>query len=317
MSEPLVHRTDRGGVATIELNRPERKNSIIAPMLDELTDHVESASRDPGIGAVLLCGAGGAFCSGLDLTEYNADPPPAWLATAPESIRAAHVAIGSCPHPVVVALERYAINGGAAFALAGDLIVTGTNAWLQVGEARLGMHAPMNLAWLVARYPMSTVLQIVLAGDRVAGPDLHRLGIAHEVEPHLLVRLAQRRGLERGVARREAAAGQPDLAAPWITLARGAADQQQLGVAGGDGMQDQRDRGLVVRLVPLGKTRRMACDRSGDPLDERTRHLGGHPSTGPSDATQAFQPPVIAATFSYPICCIVSAASAERLSVAQ
>jgi enoyl-CoA hydratase/carnithine racemase len=181
MSEPLVHRTDRGGVATIELNRPERKNAIIAPMLDELTDHVESASRDPGIGAVLLCGAGGAFCSGLDLTEYNADPPPAWLATAPESIRAAHVAIGSCPHPVVVALERYAINGGAAFALAGDLIVTGTNAWLQVGEARLGMHAPMNLAWLVARYPMSTVLQIVLAGDRVAGPDLHRLGIAHEV----------------------------------------------------------------------------------------------------------------------------------------
>lgn len=181
MTEPLVRRTDRRGVAIIELNRPERKNAIIAPMLDELAAHVESASSDPEIGAVLLCGAGGAFCSGLDLTEYNADPAPAWLATAPASIRAAHVAIGACPHPVVVALERYAINGGAAFALAGDLIVTGSNAWLQVGEVRLGMHAPMNLAWLVARYPVATVLQVVLAGDRVAGPDLLRLGIAHEV----------------------------------------------------------------------------------------------------------------------------------------
>jgi enoyl-CoA hydratase/carnithine racemase len=181
MTAPLVRRTDRNGVAIIELNRPSRKNAIIAPMLDELAAHVIAVSADADIGAVLLCGAGGSFCSGLDLGEYNAEPPPPWLATAGESARGAHVALGACPHPLVVALERYAINGGAAFALAGDLIVTGTDAWLQVGEARLGMNAPMNLAWLVARYPVATVLQIALVGDRVFGPDLLRLGIAHEV----------------------------------------------------------------------------------------------------------------------------------------
>ena len=181
MTDPLVRRTDHNGVAVIELNRPDRKNALIAPMLDELAAHVTAVNADDNIGAVLLCGAGGAFCSGLDLGEYNAEPPPPWLATAAESVRAAHVALGECPHPVVVALERYAINGGAAFALAGDLIVTGTDAWLQVGEVRLGMNAPMNLAWLVARYPPAIVLQIVLVGDRVTGPDLLRLGIAHEV----------------------------------------------------------------------------------------------------------------------------------------
>ena len=88
-----------------------------------------------------------------------------------------------------MALERYAINGGAAFALAGDLIVTGRTSWLQIAEVRLGMNAPMNLAWLVARYPMSTVLQIVLTGDRIHGPDLHRLGIAHEVVDDDAVRI--------------------------------------------------------------------------------------------------------------------------------
>ena len=181
MTDPLVRRTDHNGVAVIELNRPDRKNALIAPMLDELAAHVTAVNANDNIGAVLLCGAGGAFCSGLDLGEYNAEPPPPWLATAAESVRAAHVALGECPHPVVVALERYAINGGAAFALAGDLIVTGTDAWLQVGEVRLGMNAPMNLAWLVARYPPAIVLQIVLVGDRVTGPDLLRLGIAHEV----------------------------------------------------------------------------------------------------------------------------------------
>jgi enoyl-CoA hydratase/carnithine racemase len=185
----LVQRSDRDGVAVIELNRPERKNAIIPPMLDELAAHVEAAGADPGIRVVLLCGAGGAFCSGLDLTEYNAEPPPTWMATAGESIRAAHAALGACPHPIVVALERYAINGGAAFALAGDLIVSGRTSWLQIAEVRLGMNAPMNLAWLVARYPMSTVLQIVLTGDRIHGPDLHRLGIAHEVVDDDAVRI--------------------------------------------------------------------------------------------------------------------------------
>ena len=181
MDEPLVRRTDRDGVAIIELHRPHRKNAIIAPMLDELACHVDAASAADSIEVVLLCGAGGAFCSGLDLTEYNADPPPAWLPTASTSLKAAHTALGACPKPVVVALERYAINGGAAFALAGDLVVAGRNAWLQIGEARLGMNAPMNLAWLVARYPMATVLQVVLPGARLTGPELLRLGIALEV----------------------------------------------------------------------------------------------------------------------------------------
>lgn len=177
----LVLRSDRDGVAVIELNRPERRNAIIPPMLDELAAHIKAVSVDPTVRAVLLCGAGGAFCSGLDLTEYNAEPPPAWLSTAGDSILAAHSSLAACPLPVVVALERCAINGGAAFALAGDLIVTGETSWLQIAEVRLGMNAPMNLAWLVARYPMSTVLQIVLTGERVHGPDLHRLGIAFEV----------------------------------------------------------------------------------------------------------------------------------------
>jgi len=150
-------------------------------MLDELAAHVTAASSDPEIRSVVLCGAGGAFCSGLDLTEYSADPPPPWRATASESIRQAHVALAQCPHPIVVALERYAINGGAAFALAGDLIVTGHTAWLQVAEVRIGMAAPMNLAWLVARYPLATVLQIVLTGNRFTGDELLRMNIAHEV----------------------------------------------------------------------------------------------------------------------------------------
>lgn len=184
----LVRRSDQEAVAVLEFNRPERRNALTGPVFDQLADHLDVIADDSGVGAVLLCGAGGSFSSGLDLKEYNADPPPPWMATSRESARRAHLALAQCQAPIVVALERYAINGAAAFALAGDLIVVGEEAWLQVGEVQQALPAPMNLAWLVARHPMSTVLQIVLTGERFYGPTLERMNIAHEVVDDAAVR---------------------------------------------------------------------------------------------------------------------------------
>jgi len=169
------------GVASIILNRPARKNAITGPMMDRLAEAFQEAAVRDDVGAVLFHGADGGFCSGLDLGEYNADPPPDWLPTSLDSLVAAHRAIYACPVPVVGALERFAINGGAAFALAADLLVVGREAYLQVGEIRQGMAAPMNLAWLLARHPASVAEQIALTGRRFVGPDLHRLGVALDV----------------------------------------------------------------------------------------------------------------------------------------
>ena len=99
------------GVASIILNRPARKNAITGPMMDRLAEAFQEAAVRDDVGAVLFHGADGGFCSGLDLGEYNADPPPAWLSTSLDSLVAAHRAIYACPVPVVGALERFAING--------------------------------------------------------------------------------------------------------------------------------------------------------------------------------------------------------------
>ena len=183
MTADLVLLSIADGLATVQLNRPERKNAIIGPMMAQLAEAIDEASADESVKAVLLCGADGAFCSGIDLKAVNADPKPGWLASQPQSLRDAHVALAKCPHPVIVALERFAINGGAAFALAGDIVIAGDEAFLQVGEVKLGMAAPNNLAWLSARYSPATVLQIVLVGDRIYGPRLVELGIAAESVP--------------------------------------------------------------------------------------------------------------------------------------
>ena len=179
--EPLVNYSVADGLATVELNRPARRNAIIPPMLDALAGAIDTASGDEAVQAVLLCGAGGAFCSGLDLDAYNADSPPPWATTGGDSAQAAHTALARCAVPIVVALERYAINGGAAYALAGDLIIAGESAWLQVGEMIQGLPAPMNLAWLTTKYPESVTARVVYSGERIPGPELHAMGIAHRV----------------------------------------------------------------------------------------------------------------------------------------
>ena len=73
--------------------------------------------------------------------------------------------------PVVGALQRFAINGGAALAIACDLLIVGRESFIQVGEAQIGMAAPYNLAWLSLRHPESTIARVALIGDRIYGEE--------------------------------------------------------------------------------------------------------------------------------------------------
>jgi enoyl-CoA hydratase/carnithine racemase len=168
------------GWAELVLNRPERKNAITGPMGVAISECLAAVDADESIQVVLLRGAGGAFCSGLDLKEFNADPAPDWLPEFQTLWRGAHRALYDCPVPIIGALERYAINGGAALALACDLLITGREAFLQVGEVQLGMAAPYNLAWLALRHPEPVAARLAMIGRRHTGEELVGMGVAHE-----------------------------------------------------------------------------------------------------------------------------------------
>ena len=164
------------------LNRPERRNAINGPLGEHLAKAFRAVDADEGVRAVLLRGADGAFCSGLDLNEFghDADPAPDWLANFQTIWRGAHKAIFECRKPIVAALERYAINGGSALALAADLLIAGETAFLQVGEVKMGMAAPYNMAWLRLRHSENVAAKLTITGRRFPGTELAALGIAYE-----------------------------------------------------------------------------------------------------------------------------------------
>jgi enoyl-CoA hydratase/carnithine racemase len=177
--EPVLIERKQGW-AEIVLNRPERRNSVIAPLSDGVRLALEELAEDEGVACVILRGAGGFFCSGVDLKALQADPPPPWLARQFASWRELHLALYHFPKPVIGALEKYGINAGSALALACDILIAGDTAFLQVGEIQQGAVMPMNAAWFKIKSTEQVMARMALMGDRVLGPELYRLGLVAE-----------------------------------------------------------------------------------------------------------------------------------------
>ncbi|MDV7087037.1 enoyl-CoA hydratase/isomerase family protein [Rhodococcus opacus] len=177
-SDVVVVRHHQSGRLDIELNRPERKNALTVPMVTQLARTFAAAQDDDTVTAVLLYGAGGCFSSGLDLAEVRPGEPAITAA-----ISDLHTTLSGFEKPLIGALERAAVNGAAAIALACDLLVVGETSFLMVGEAEMGVAAPNNLRWLLAKFDVNQALQLTLACERQYGPDLLRRSFAYEMVP--------------------------------------------------------------------------------------------------------------------------------------
>ena len=214
MSAVLTERHD--GWAELILNRPERKNAIEGTLAEDMRQALAALNGDEAIRAIVLRGAGGAFCSGLDVKAFNTDPPPAWAATFRSTWDEVHCLLVESPKVIIGALERYAINGGAALAIACDLLVAGKSAYVQVGEIRIGMAAPKNIAWLALRFGEAAAARICLLGDKLDAERLLREGIASEIAEDDQV-------IARACAVATQIAGYPPSGAPRIKTALRAA----------------------------------------------------------------------------------------------
>ena len=113
------------GWTEVVLNHPQTRNSITGPLGEQLADAIVAVAANEASKVMLLRGAEGAFCSGLNLSAFNEEPPPSWLSQFGLIWRRTHTAMYEYKKPIVYALEKYAINGGAALALAADLLVVG------------------------------------------------------------------------------------------------------------------------------------------------------------------------------------------------
>jgi 2-(1,2-epoxy-1,2-dihydrophenyl)acetyl-CoA isomerase len=153
MSETVVVRRD-AGVATITLNRPEALNACSLELKHALLAAVHDVAGDDDVRAVVLTGAGRAFCVGQDLREHHAvlaagDPEP--MRTVVEHYNPIVRTIVEMPKPVIAAVNGIAAGAGASFAFAADLRVAAESASFELAFGKVGLSLDSGASWLLPR----------------------------------------------------------------------------------------------------------------------------------------------------------------------
>jgi enoyl-CoA hydratase/carnithine racemase len=186
MTELLVDRHE-DGVAVLTLNRPEKRNALSIETRYELAAVLDELGSDDSVGALVLTGAGSAFCSGMDVTQFGGDIENRRRIV--ESSIAAFGATGRFPCPVVAAVNGPAIAGGFALALLCDIRIATGRARFGFGPLPAGV--PPSYAAARAALPAALARELALTGRVVQSGEAAALGIVSEVvEPDALMHRA-------------------------------------------------------------------------------------------------------------------------------
>lgn len=226
-----------GRVATITLDRPDALNAMTVPLKRELLEVLTAVRRDATVRAVILTGAGRAFCAGQDLRERQ-EPGAAALETElRERYNPIVSAMRSLPQPIVGAINGAAAGAGASLALACDLRVAAEGASFSLAFGRVGLVPDSGATWLLPRLiGAARAAEMALAGTTLSAEDALGAGLVSRVVPADDLLAVARQLAERIAAGSPTAVGltkralQRALEAGWTETLEYEADLQ--GVAG-------------------------------------------------------------------------------------
>jgi 2-(1,2-epoxy-1,2-dihydrophenyl)acetyl-CoA isomerase len=171
-------------VATITLNRPDALNSLTVPMKVELLDALRRVERDAAMRAVILTGAGRAFCAGQDLRErLQPDAAPLGVEIR-ERYNPIIRAMRSLAKPIVGAINGVAAGAGASLAMACDIRIASDTASFALAFARVGLVPDSGATWFLPRLVgAAKAAEIALLGDPLSASEGERLGLFGKVVP--------------------------------------------------------------------------------------------------------------------------------------
>src|ERR1700687_1611948 len=193
--ELLCEIADR--VAIITLNRPEARNALSDRLTPALRRMIKLRGDDPNVGAILITGAGGAFCAGGDVkgmgggaakTEAAFEDRVADLRTKQRTLTGALVAVRK---PTIAALPGPAAGAGMAIALACDIRIAGESAIMATGYSRIGLTGDYGIAWLLTRLGgTSRARELMFLSERIDARHCETLGLVNRVVPDAELREA-------------------------------------------------------------------------------------------------------------------------------
>lgn len=181
-SGPVLCRTD-GAVATIQINRPERRNALSPEVVGALTFALDSVETDIGVSAVVLTGTGDrVFCAGGDLASMGS------VGAVPQHFLRAEVGelfnrMRRSRLPIVARINGHALAGGFGLMLACDLVIAVEDAEMGTPEIDVGLWPFMVTAVMQRNLPRKVALELMLSGRRMGAEEASRWGFVNRIVP--------------------------------------------------------------------------------------------------------------------------------------
>jgi 2-(1,2-epoxy-1,2-dihydrophenyl)acetyl-CoA isomerase len=186
-AQQVVLEERNGSVATIRLNRPDKLNALNVELGRALVHALLHASQDTAVRAVVLTGAGRAFCAGgdidllMDMRKRNAKDELEGLLTAGKEIC---LAISTMTKPVIAAVNGAAAGGGMNLALAADMRIASDQAKFAESFAKIGLYPDFGGTYFLPRIVGSALAaELFYTAETISAEDALRLGIVNRVFP--------------------------------------------------------------------------------------------------------------------------------------
>jgi 2-(1,2-epoxy-1,2-dihydrophenyl)acetyl-CoA isomerase len=186
--ETLLYEID-GGVLTITLNRPDSYNACNEQLTTDLQEALKNAERDASVRAIILTGAGKAFCSGQDLKEA---PAPGSRRSLADSLQRRYNPIirklTTIPKPIIAALNGVAAGAGCSLALACDIRIASEHASLLQAFVNIGLVPDSGSSYFLVRLVgYSRAFEIATLGEKIAAEQAFEFGLVNQVVPASLL----------------------------------------------------------------------------------------------------------------------------------
>jgi methylglutaconyl-CoA hydratase len=186
-SEPASYTTlkyeKNGAIATVTLNRPDKRNAISSTMIDELLGALNVADNDGAVRVVILTGAGKAFCSGMDLETLQSIANQTGAQNLADSRQMARMfhRIYSFPKPLITAVNGAAVAGGCGIATFSDITLAVPEAKFGYTEVRIGFIPALVSVLLRRQIGEKHARELLLTGTIIDAAEAFRLGMVTEV----------------------------------------------------------------------------------------------------------------------------------------
>src|ERR1700730_3014534 len=164
-----------GRVLRLTLNRPEKRNALNGALCKELVEAIEEGDRDPGVGAILVRGAGKSFCAGMDLDEMLT-PAEADLGVAHERL----FTIGRrVTTPIIAAVQGAALAGGTGLAANAHIVVASEDATFGLTEIRISLWPFIIFRAIVEAIGERRAVELSITGRIIDAREATSIGLAH------------------------------------------------------------------------------------------------------------------------------------------